>query len=414
MNPFRHLSGMQTSRVLDSSLNIVLISLIFVCVFDPAGKLLGLKEVLFVLSWILFLFSVIATGKIAYIPLGMTLYLALFIFLIPLTSLAYYVLTNDDLLHFDGYMYFKSYLFLTVVFILYVSKIDLIKQTVAILSLLSFTTLLILILSAVYPSLAPLLLDAVGAPYGIFVTGSRGFDELPFPQVFFHTSRLIVFPLAFFTVLVLQSIGFRRMLYGFLLSINMAAMFAGATRANMIVCILTPLIVAFWYSKKRLILSLVAVILFSAIYFSHLESIQGMLDPDETSNAYKLSFFRDYLSLFEDPHVFLFGQGLGSYFDTSMRGYVSLTELTYFEFIRRFGILLSTIVFIMLLYPLSKLFMRKYHSAHYIFISYLIYLIMCYSNPLLMSSTGMLVLSIVLYYTFSLPSGSGEVPHGSH
>ena len=405
---------MQTSHVLDSSLKMVLTSLIFVCVFDPAGKLLGLKEILFVLSWILFLFSVIATRKVIYIPLGMTLYLALFIFLIPLTSLAYYVLTNDDLIHFDGYMYFKSYLFLTLVFILYVSKIDLIKQTVAILSLLSFTTLLILILCVVYPSFAPLLLDKVGAPFGIFVTGSRGFDELPFPQVFFHTSRLIVFPIAFFTVLVLHSIGFRRMLYGFLLFMNMAAMFAGATRANMIVCILTPLIVAFWYSKKKLILSSVAVILLSAVLFSHPDIIQGMLDPDETSNAYKLSFFKDYLSLFADPHVFLFGQGLGSYFDTSMRGYVSLTELTYFEFIRRFGILLSVIVFIMLLYPLSKLLIRTYHPVHYIFISYLIYLIMCYSNPLLMSSTGMLVLSIVLYYTFAFPAVSGEIQRDPH
>jgi len=414
MAPIDNLCAMRTNHVLDSSLKIVLVSLIFVCVFDPAGKLMGLKEILFVLSWILFLFNVLASYKPVYIHLGMTLYLILFIFLIPLISLVYYFFSNGDLIQFDGYLYFKPYLFLTLVFILYVSKIDLIRQAVAIISLLSFTTIMILIICAIDPSITPILHEQVGTRFGIFVTGSRGFDEFPFPQVFFHTSRLIVFAIAFYSMLLLDSKGGKIMLYAFLLFINMTAMFIGATRNNMMVSILTPLFIAYWYSRRKLIISSTAFILLSIVYFTHLDIIKRMLDPNEISNAYKLSFLKDYLSLFADPHVFLFGQGLGSYFYTSMRGYVSLTELTYFEFIRRFGFLLSLIVFVMLLYPLSKLLYRKYHRVHYIFISYLIYLIMCFSNPLLMSSTGMLFLSIVLYHTFSSEAVSAYVSHSAH
>jgi hypothetical protein len=284
---------------------------------------------------------------------------------------------------------------------LYVSKIDLIKQTITIISLLSIATIMILILCVVYPPLTQVLHEEIGVPFGIFVTGSRDFDELPFPQVFFHTPRLIVFPIAYYSMMVMESIGHRRMICAFLLFMNMVAMFIGATRNNMIVGITTPLFIAYWYSKNKLTLSSVAVILISAVSLNNLDMIMGMFDPDQISNAYKLSFFQDYISLFADHHVLLFGQGLGSFFHTSMRGYVSLAELTYFEFVRRFGILLSSIVFVMLLFPLSKLFFKKYHNVHYIFISYLIYIIMSYSNPLLMSSTGMLLLSIVLYYTFS-------------
>ncbi|MFH1287432.1 MAG: hypothetical protein ABII25_01885, partial [bacterium] len=49
----------------------------------------------------------------------------------------------------------------------------------------------------------------------------------------------------------------------------------------------------------------------------------------------------------------------------------------------------------------SKLRLKKYYGAHYVIIAYLFYLVMGISNPFIMSSSGMLLLSIVLYKIFS-------------
>jgi hypothetical protein len=134
---------------------------------------------------------------------------------------------------------------------------------------------------------------------------------------------------------------------------------------------------------------------------SNWSAIQNMLSSKETSNGIKITFLDRYFDIFSNMPILIFGQGLGSYFHSS-RGLVSNSELTYLEIVRRFGLILSTIIFVMLLSPLTILITKKYRDYHYIFLCYLFYLVISATNPLLMSSTGMLFLSIVLYKTFSL------------
>jgi len=390
------------NHLLGNSLRIVLILLISVCIFDPADELLGIKVHLFVLAWILFIHDITANNKTIYIPIKLMLYLILFILIIPLTSIAYYFFTGSDFINYDGYMYFKSYLFLTVVIILYISKIDLIKPTIIMISLLSILTIIIFISSIFTDSFVQFLHLAIGAvPADI---GARAYGNFVFPQIYFHTSPLILFPIGYFSLAVLDSKGIKRIFYILLLVINIVAMFLGGTRNNIMFSIITPMFVAYWYSKRKILVLFIIITLSSIILVSHLDIIKSMFDVEQPSNIWKSSFLKDYLSLFADEKVLFFGQGLGSYFNTTMRGYVSITELTYFEFIRRFGLILSLASFALILYPLGRLKLKRYHSVHYIFISYLFYLIMCFFNPLLMSSTGMLLLSLVLYKTFSFPS----------
>lgn len=382
-------------------LRIVLILLMTVCIFDPADKLLGLKVPLFALGW--FLFGLMAIRKNMNISKNMIIYLTLFI-LIPLVSIAYYFFTGSDFINYDGYIYFKPYLFLTLAIILYASKIDLIKPTVAIITLVSIATIVILIVTYFNTSLMTSIND-VGRRYGIVSMGRhRNYGSSVLPNVggvYFHVANLIVFPVGYFTIKTLFSKGVTKTIYGLLLLINMAAMFFSATRNNIIACLLVPISIVYWYSKRKIFI-LCVVIFLSVLCIINMDAIKNsMFRPDEHSNRYKLSFLKDYLTLFADEEVLLFGQGLGSYFNTTMRGYVSLTELTYFEFIRRFGLILSLPSFALLLYPLSKLRLKRYRSIHYLFIVYLFYLIMTFFNPFLMSSSGMLLLSIILYKTFS-------------
>jgi hypothetical protein len=377
-------------------------------VFDPADKVLGLKVPLFVLAWILVLVGVMANRGRLHVPQNMMRYLALFL-LIPIVSILCYFMAGGDTVNYDGFQYFKSYLFVSLLVILYLSELDLILPLVAVLTALAGVSIMLLVIGYYDFPLVMELYDEVCLPYGICSIGTRDFGRfiLPsMPQVFFHTSPLLVFSIAYFTRKALYSAWTAKIIYGPLLTMHAIAMFFGGTKTNIVFSIITPVAVAYWYSKRKWLLLLGILITLCMLYVNSWDAIMAsVFRPDEQSNYYKISFLSDYRGLFSDPGILLFGQGLGSYFDTAIRGRVSLTEFTYLEFIRRFGVILSLLSFALLAYPLRMLAQKKYRDLHYVFIAYFCYLIMSFTNPLLMSSTGMLLLSVVLYLTF-VPSAS--------
>ena len=377
-----------------------------VCIFDPASKVLGLKELLFFGGWVLFIFYIIVNGRTVYMPMRMIIYLLLFIFVIPLISINYYFLINGDIINYDGYSYFKPYLFLTIVLILSSTKIDLIKPTIIMISLLSILTIIIFIIIIFNESFVQFLYLAIIDRFGILDIGERTYGGFVFSEIHFHASPLIIFPIGYFSLAVLDSRGLKRILFGLFLVINMFGMFLGGTRNNVLASTITPILIAFWYSKRKIITSLILIAVLLISIGTYQGIIKDMFDTEESSNSTRLSFQEDYFNLFADSKVLFFGQGLGSSFNTTVRGYVSLTELTYYEFIRRFGLILSSACFLLLLYPLGKLRLKQYRNEHYIFICYALYLMGCFFQPLLMSSTGMLLMSLILYKTFTPPLDS--------
>jgi hypothetical protein len=388
----------KTNRII-SLIRFLLVLLFIVCVFDPANQLLGLKYVFFSGAWILFLFYCITHRGRRRISTNLTAYLIVFVLLIPLISIAYYILTNRNLAEYDGYTYFKPYLFLSIVVVLYVLHIDLVKALVVVCTCLSATTLTLFLMSYFKVPIVYLILE-VADMYNITTSGVRSLSGIDFLSVDFQSSPLIVLGVAYFSRAFLISRGSAKFGYLLLMLVNMSAMFVGATRNNMFVSILLPLSVFIWYSRKRAVTIAAIGVLFSVFLVTNFDIIKGMFDSEERSNSVKLSFYNDYLKLFSKWDVLLFGQGLGSFFNSTVRGSVSVSELTYFEFIRRFGILLCIPIFAMLFYPLGRLFKQKHFKDHYIYIGYFYYLIICFSNPFLMSSTGMLFLSLVLFKTF--------------
>jgi len=382
-------------------LNIVLIFLISVCIFDPASKLLKLKELLFILTWTFFILDIFLNNKIVNIPFKLAMYLITFIFLIPLTSAGYHAIAGSNIDYQDCYNYLKPYLFLTIVVILFVSKIDLEKPMIIILSILSIVTIIIWIMITIDSSLILFLRLIISDKFGILDVGTRIFGDFIVPQVHFHTSPLLIFPIGYFSFAIINSIEFKKKICSvFLLVISIVAMFLGGTRNNILASILTPIIIFCWYSKKKAITISITLAIIVIIIFSYIDTLQAMVNPEEPSNSIKLTFKKDYLNLFADWKILFFGQGLGSSFHTTVRGTISITELTYFEQVRRFGLLLSLASFFLLAYPLSKLRLKEYYKSHYLFICYGIYLVGSFFQPLLMSSSGMLLLSLVLCKTF--------------
>jgi hypothetical protein len=387
---------------MNTLLRLNLFLLIAVAVFDPADLLVHAKVPLFAGVWILLLADLAITRGGRYpVPTNLYYYICIFVVLLPLTGMLVYVLRGGQMQGYDGFGYYKSYLFLSLCIPLAMKRIDLIRPLCIVLSLLSLVTLFLYVIAFNDDTLRGQLWF-VGDAYTLFSVNERSYGSLSYQMIYFHTSPLIVVAVAYFCYQSLVSVGRARFWNVSLLLLNVCGMMLSGTRNNMIVGLLVPLMVIAWYkgTKVRLaVAAALAVILSLGIGYG---VVEAMLSPDDVSNSVKLLYFRDYAAVFSSWLTLLFGQGLGaSFFSAALGTRVSITELTYVEFVRIYGVVMACIFFILLLYPLRILRNPDARTDHYLFLGYLGYLYLCTANPLLMSSSGMLVLAIVLVTTFS-------------
>lgn len=377
--------------------------LLLVAVFDPSDQVTHLKVPLFVCLWFIFFFGFfVSTSTSPPLSNSLLAYILVFAVFLPLTSILWYYLRGENIGQYDGFQYLKSFLFLTLAFILVVRKIDAMRPLSIVLSILSVVIITIAVLTYDDPALSQLL-GPIGDATGMFMIGDRTYGGLTYTYVYFHSAPLLVLSLAYFSYRSLQSKSLSRFGFGFLLILNFFAMLCSGTRNDIIFGILTPLLVLFWHSGKHRRLALTVLFLGIVVVLGFFSSdiIGAMFDPENESNAIKLAHLKDYSVLFSQTKTLLFGQGLGAYFySTAFGTATSITELTYLEFIRNFGLFITGIYYALLVYPLTRLRDQTLTSHHYLLLAFISYLFMCASNPLLVSSTGMLALAIVLSAIF--------------
>lgn len=123
-------------------------------------------------------------------------------------------------------------------------------------------------------------------------------------------------------------------------------------------------------------------------------------EKTEASNVIKYGHLTSYLELFENhPLYMIIGQGPGSIFYSIGFGhYTAITEWTYLELLRNYGIFCLFILFV-IVKPLVP--MMKNRDDNYTFGiagAYFAYLLVAGTNPLLISSTGMIVILAVYAY----------------
>src|SRR5580658_235122 len=385
-------------------LQLILFALLLVAVFDPGDQVTHLKVPLFVGLWVIFFVGLlISKERIPTIAPSLLMYIFVFALFLPLVSILWYYVRGGHAASFDGFQYLKSFLFLTLAAVLVAKKIDAIRLLNIVLTLLSFVIIVTEILISTQPGLIDLLWP-IGDAYDLFSMGERTYGGFSYYYVYPHTAPLLVLSLAYFAYRSATSKSRARYLHVALLLVNVVAMLCSGTRNDMIFALITPLLVFIWYSDKNQRRALFALLLVGAvtagIYASDI--IRAMADPDNESNAIRLMHLRDYSMMFSDPKTLLFGQGLGSYFYSSGFGTeTSITELTYLEFIRNFGLIIAIIYYGLLLYPIRKLRNQTFKEMHFLILAYVAYLMICVSNPLLVSSSGMLVLAIVISKVFS-------------
>lgn len=182
--------------------------------------------------------------------------------------------------------------------------------------------------------------------------------------------------------------------------INCVAMFVAGTRNNMFVAILLPAFIYLVYSKHKFLIGVCILTIFFFIITIYYSELLIMLNPEEESNSTKLELWNDYKRIFSNSKNLYFGQGLGSYYNWSVRGSYFISELTYLEIIRNFGLVLGLPLIFLLLFPfIFGLIIRNFKQIYFVW-AYFFYLIMSISNPLFFSSLGMLILSILLANLF--------------
>lgn len=383
-----------------SKLLLFLILLLFINVLiDPSNKIFHLKYILFLAPffvWIPKLFF----EKIKW-PRKVIFTAIFFGFLMPLYALFVGFLNsfihNSDI---SNIIYFNSFFFYLLILIIVEEQYDLTK----IFNIACFFVVLIIFCSYLAMVLKPVLF---GYLYEFFVIdkevakyGLRKYGEITVLMIFYKTSPLLIFPLSFYLYQILIIKEKSKLFYKILILISIIiTLFLSGTRANIIALfsVITFYIGFYSYNKSKALFTYFLLFFIALLAYVFYTVGPSFFNTQELSNSVKLGHLISYLEHFtENKLVLIFGQGLGNeFYSFGFNKTTNITELTYFELIRIWGLPISILFVAILIIPLYEEIKNK--KITHLFISYLFFLFIAGTNPLLLNSTGM----IVLIYIFS-------------
>jgi hypothetical protein len=198
--------------------------------------------------------------------------------------------------------------------------------------------------------------------------------------------------------------------YFFKCILFLLALYFSSTRANMLASILIILMIYLYhtlYVKKR-----VTFFIFISCCFIVFTLILVYLLFTDVSNASSNVKYGHVISLNElfknNINIFLFGNGPGSlYYTMGFGGLTTRSELSYYEVIRIFGISSSVVIFFIFFYPIFSIPIKSIFSFSFL-ISYLAYLFIAGTNPLLIVPQGFIMLLLAYNYKLNISRKSFE------
>ncbi|MFT4537233.1 MAG: hypothetical protein ACI9P5_004614 [Saprospiraceae bacterium] len=356
-------------------------------ILDPVGSVFRLKAVFFFTSCAISGAFYIACMR-AKINRNLLISLFVIVFIVPFLS--YIVVYLCDVSDVDPLIR-TQYLvaFIPLVLLLPVVTFHLPVQRLVVAPLLLLCVLIFLVFTSSVLNLdfghglAKFLDQKISAAK----IGIRDFNGFLVYMVYYKTSVLLVFLMAYFA----SSRSFFSLLVCFLITIIMVI---SATRANAIIGIgILGSYVFFYLRDRNLVLSYLyffscVVIAIFAVYFGH----KYFFSSDEISNQIKIGHINGYVEYFKSAGgSIIYGAGAGSGFYTP--GYHKIiysSELSYLEIYRVYGLLALPFLGL-LLFPIFK---YKRLGREFT-IAWLSYLLIAGTNPLLVSSTGMVAILII-------------------
>jgi len=380
---------------------VVLVTLLLlVVVFDPSDSLIGAKRYVFIsllVWWALIQIKGTRPLEVSRASLLIVLCFGLFLPNISMISLllqgggySWQELLNSSVSYYSLVLLVPFSRMMGLVLPIFLRVIGL--QVVA--------TIAIYILVILIPDLTEAIIE-FGYQNGFLWVYLKSYGEFQFMQVFFKTAPFMVFSVAYYSAYCFSSFKPLSWFAIFMLLASCFALTISGTRSNIMFAMIIPIYFVFGFggSRKKAPAKPFLLLLLFAIFgglIANADLVFSMFDPLEQSNSIKIGYLDDYANILSDPVVLLFGQGIGSvqYFP-SFGEYMSATELTLLELIRVFGIVAALAYLGFWLAPLVILKRRRFTGFHWFRVAYGCYLVICLSNNFIISSTGMVLLSIV-------------------
>lgn len=380
-----------------AAMGVVLLLFLVSCVFDPADRLFGLKVWLFLLAWMINLALMISSRTLGRVPPALWAYTALFVMVPAISILKYMIADGSE--PFEGFNLLKGYVLITLAPLLVMNRIDVMPRLCAVLTLLALAVIGVFIALQIEPDFYAALY-LFGETTGVVLVDTRDYgSDVTLLQVYFVTSPMLAMSIAYFFDRARKATTRReRWICWGLTALNVLGMLLAGTRNNIVVSLALPLLLWFVHSRRKALAAVLAGVMALVLGMVFVNELQAFFDPTEYSNGIKLAMLRDYANILSNPWTLLFGQGLGAYQFWEAKGiYFYITELTYFELMRNFGLFGAALMLALLVYPVVRLYLDNRSSRdRTLAVAFGAYLVMCISNPNLFSSMGILILCVIL------------------
>lgn len=367
----------------------------FIVSIDPTGTLLGLKEIFFILLLIVALLKINKNVKIPKDCLAVIWLCLLFPIYGLIVSQIHGNCTNIEY----AFGQIKSFLFIFIFFFLIHIDYDVILKILFICgTIIAVCTMVIYIIGQINPDFFMTLYSQKSENSNIILS-MREYYGISFLGVYFKTGPFMLFSYVY----ALYFYGSKRFRKIFIL-LNLSALLVAGSRTPMLMGALITVI--YWYdnlySKKNIkYLILVIGVLAISVVLYKLATEQG-----EISNDIKYADFNSYIKEISSGTTFIIGDGLGSEFYSDGRNrMVPATEQTYMDIFRIYGFFIGLILIIAVYYPILFYIKSRYFSLlkyRRFAMAYVLYMVLAGTNPLLISSTGMLIWAIGLTFIYKI------------
>jgi hypothetical protein len=367
--------------------------LILSFILDPNNTLFHFK---FPAFFLFFLWNLIKKKRI-YID-GISI--ISIVYFIILSSTLNMFINNYSYVENEAIKYYTSPLILFVLLFISDTSIDLLKPFLLCARIVSVVTIVLTYIVVNFSEFALVFIysDLMISLFGI---EERTILGNMFLMVFHKSSPIIVVALAHtFNAFLLE----KRRTHIVQCVLYIAALFFSGTRANMLSGILVILIIYLYYllyNKRKMGLF---------VFFSFCISIFSLfivflLLTDSTSGSSEIKHGHTISInnlLRNNMNIFLLGNGPGStYYSEGFHQITTRSELSYYELLRNYGIFSAIIIMFIYIYPLVNIFRKNFYLFSFN-ISYLAYLFIAGTNPLLMVPQGYMVLLLAYNYNFNL------------
>jgi len=363
--------------------------LLFCILIDPTNALFHLKDISFLLFVAINL--PFASFRRFWIPL---LFIAGYS-----VALALGVVFGEDLDMTRAIGYLKTFIFLLYIFWMDDSELCSIKFFYYLCILVSLIEIFVLILFNI-DSFRDFFLSFNYRKGYLMIVSPRQFLGFNLYMFYYRTSACCVIALGLAFARFFER---KEKKYFIHLCILLAGLFVSGTRANilsafLIVCLLFLL----WsfYEKESVFLfpAFMCVFMFFALLFVFL-----LLNQEgDTSLSIKKLHIASYKLLFSKHPLKFFFRGMGpggNFYSEGFQFVTSLTELTYLDLIKDFGVLITAVFLFLFVFPALQILGNDYNSSFEkacIVVPFCSYLFIAGTNPLLISSTGFIVYAIII------------------